>query len=296
MRATPVAGDPAGDAAADHAGQGEVDETCDQSAESEVPALDPALVADGPDDRADQRGKDDERPECGQRTGERGRHVEPRPARTDDLGTVIRAVHVRVVSTSAVTVRPDYSDEQRTVPLVDERTSDNSPLSRAAEAWCAGTSTGCKRLGSLRGMADIKTFQPLIGRWSQVVDAPRHVEEKIAGDMTLEWLRDEKVILQRTMVQHPMFPEGVVLITAAEASAEGEFTAYYFDSRAVSRVLQMSFEDGTWRWWRHATDPDDFDQRFEGRLSEDGKSINSSCYLVEDGEWVHDFDVIYVRA
>jgi hypothetical protein len=40
-----------------------------------------------------------------------------------------------------------------------------------------------------------------------------------------------------------MFPEGVVLILAAGADAEGDFTAHYFDSRAVSRVLHMTFHD-----------------------------------------------------
>ena len=38
----------------------------------------------------------------------------------------------------------------------------------------------------------------------------------------------------------------------------------------------MSFQDGVWKWWRHATHPDDFDQRFEGTLSEDGKTIESA--------------------
>jgi hypothetical protein len=33
-------------------------------------------------------------------------------------------------------------------------------------------------------MPDIKDLEPLIGRWRQVVDAPRHVEEKVEGDMT----------------------------------------------------------------------------------------------------------------
>ncbi|MEV6636692.1 hypothetical protein AB0M54_38735 [Actinoplanes sp. NPDC051470] len=145
-------------------------------------------------------------------------------------------------------------------------------------------------------MPDIKDLEPLIGRWSQLVDAPRHVEEKVAGEMTLEWLRDEKVILQRSIAENPMFPEGVVLIMSADDDAEGDFTAHYFDSRAVSRVLHMSFQAGVWKWWRHASGPDDFDQRFEGTLSADGKTIDSSCYLVEDGEWIHDFDVTYTRA
>ena len=56
------------------------------------------------------------------------------------------------------------------------------------------------RIGDLSGyvhgvfglVPDIKDFEPLIGRWRQIVDAPRHVEEKVEGDMTLEWLRDRR--------------------------------------------------------------------------------------------------------
>jgi hypothetical protein len=144
-------------------------------------------------------------------------------------------------------------------------------------------------------MAHIKDLEPLVGRWRQIIDAPRHVQEKVDGTMTLNWLRDERVILQRSMAENPMFPESVVLIMAADENVEGDFTAHYFDSRAVARILHMSFQDDVWRWWRHATTTDDFDQRFEGSLSKDGRTIESSCYLVEDGEWIHDFDVTYMR-
>jgi hypothetical protein len=145
-------------------------------------------------------------------------------------------------------------------------------------------------------MRDIKDLEPLIGRWHQVVDAPRHVKLKVLGEMTLEWLRDEKVILRRAATENPMFPESVVLIMAADEDAEGNFTAHYVDSRAVSRCLHMSFQNGVWKWWRYAIGPEDFDQRFEGTLSKDGQTIESACYLVEDGEWIHDFDVTYTRA
>ena len=114
--------------------------------------------------------------------------------------------------------------------------------------------------------------------------------------MTLEWLRDENVILQRSIAANPMFPEGVVLIMAADEDAEGDFTAHYFDSRAVSRLLHMSSRTASGSGGVKRRDPDDFDQRFEGTLSEDGKTIESSCYLVEDGEWIHDFDVTYTRV
>lgn len=145
-------------------------------------------------------------------------------------------------------------------------------------------------------MSDIEHLQPLIGRWRQVVHAPRHLEAEVEGVVTLEWLRGEKVVLQRSIAENPMFPEGVVLIMAADDTAEGDLTGHYFDSRAVSRVLHMSFRDRVWTWWRHAAGPDDFDQRFEGTLSEDGRTITSSCYLVEDGRWIHDFDVTYTRV
>lgn len=145
-------------------------------------------------------------------------------------------------------------------------------------------------------MSGIVDLEPLIGRWSQVIDAPRHVEGRVKGEMTMEWLRGEKVILQRSGAENPMFPEGVVVIMAAGQGDEGDFTAHYFDSRAVSRLLHMTFRDGVWTWWRHAAGADDFDQRFEGRLSEDGRTIESSCYLVEDGQWIHDFNVTYTRV
>ena len=145
-------------------------------------------------------------------------------------------------------------------------------------------------------MPEMKDLEPLIGHWRQVVDAPRHLDEKVEGDMTLEWLRGEKVVLQRSLAENPMFPEGVVVIMAAEPDADGDLVGHYFDSRAVSRSLHMSFQDRVWKWWRHASGPDDFDQRFEGTLSEDGATIESSCFLVEDGEWIHDFDVTYTRA
>lgn len=114
--------------------------------------------------------------------------------------------------------------------------------------------------------------------------------------MTLERLRGESVLLQRSIAEKPRFPESVVLIMVADEGAEGDFTAHYFDSRAVSRGLHMSFQDGVWKWWRRATNPDDFDQSFDRTLSDDGKTIDSSCYLVQDGEWVRDFDVSYMRV
>lgn len=145
-------------------------------------------------------------------------------------------------------------------------------------------------------MPEMEELEPLIGRWTEVIDAPRHIDEKVDGETTLEWLRDRNVILQRSITENPIFPEGVSLIMTADEGADGDFTVHYFDSRAVSRVMHMTFIDGVWKMWREAVGPDDFDQRFEGTLSEDGAVIDGSFHLVEDGEWIHDFDVTYRRV
>ena len=137
-------------------------------------------------------------------------------------------------------------------------------------------------------------LEPLVGRWKQVIDAPRHIDHKVEGEMTIEWLRGEKVLLQRSIAEEEMFPEGVTLIMLEEGA--DTFTVHYFDSRPAVRKLEMSFEGGVWKWWREAQGPDDFDQRYEGKLSEDGSTIEGATYLVEDGEWIHDFDLTYSRA
>ena len=164
-----------------------------------------------------------------------------------------------------------------------------------ASRWTYGDRFG-SCAGTLGLVPHIQDLEPLVGRWRQVIDAPRHVEGKVEGDLTLEWLGRREGNPPALDRRERDVPEGVVLIMAADEDAEGDFTAHYFDSRAVSRVLHMTFQDGVWKWSRHASGPDDFDQRFEGTLSEDGKTIQSSCYLVEAGEWILDFDVRYTRA
>lgn len=83
--------------------------------------------------------------------------------------------------------------------------------------------------------------------------------------MTLEWLRGEDVILQRSIAENPMFPESVVLIMAADQDAEGDVTAHHFD------------------------------RRLESTLPDVGQTIYSSCYLVDDGD-VGDREVRWSRG
>jgi hypothetical protein len=74
----------------------------------------------------------------------------------------------------------------------------------------------------------------------------------------------------------------------------GEYSVLYADARGVSRVYQMSFEDGVWRLWRKAPG---FNQRFEGRLSTDSRTIEAHWQKSEDGKtWELDFDLKYVKT
>jgi hypothetical protein len=73
-----------------------------------------------------------------------------------------------------------------------------------------------------------------------------------------------------------------------------EYTILHYDSRGVSRVYQMTFNDGEWRMWRYAPG---FWQRFSGRLSDDGNSISGACEKSEDGStWEHDLDLVYTKT
>ena len=58
-------------------------------------------------------------------------------------------------------------------------------------------------------MAGIEDLEPLIGHWTQVIDAPRHVDDRVKGEMTLEWLRGEKVVLQVRAPTTPCFPRAL---------------------------------------------------------------------------------------
>jgi hypothetical protein len=82
----------------------------------------------------------------------------------------------------------------------------------------------------------------------------------------------------------------------ASDDAEGDFTAHYFDSRAVTRVLHMSFQDRVWTWWRHATGPDDLRPALRRRAL--GRRCDGRELMLprQDGEWIHDFAVTYTRA
>ncbi|CAN5175533.1 hypothetical protein BH09PAT1_BH09PAT1_7360 [soil metagenome] len=68
----------------------------------------------------------------------------------------------------------------------------------------------------------------------------------------------------------------------------------YYDARGVSRIFDMTFNNGIWKSWREDSD---FYQRFEYMISKDGNSIEGKGEISHDSgkTWDHDFNITYTR-
>ncbi len=111
------------------------------------------------------------------------------------------------------------------------------------------------------------------------------------GRTSFSWLEGGRFLIQRWTIDIPGAPDGIAIIGEDEGS--GELVQHYYDSRGVARVYGMSLEDGVWKLWREGAD---FSQRYTGRLSEDGGTIDGAWEISEDGSsWEHDFDLVYTR-
>ena len=94
-----------------------------------------------------------------------------------------------------------------------------------------------------------------------------------------------------------MAPDGFIVIRADGEA--GGYTQHYFDSRGVARLYAMEFGDGEWTLRRDKPDftPLAFWQRFTGRFSEDGDTIQGSWETSNDegATWELDFELTYKR-
>src|SRR3954469_2714560 len=133
--------------------------------------------------------------------------------------------------------------------------------------------------------AAVASLEPLIGRWRVGIPGA-------GGDVEFDWLGDKAFVVQRWRSDPPEFPDGIAIIGAAGDG--GGFVQHYFDSRGVERRYAMTLRDGEWRLWR---DDDDFAQRYVGRFSADGRTIDGAWEIAMDHTtFEHDFDLRYTRA
>jgi hypothetical protein len=135
----------------------------------------------------------------------------------------------------------------------------------------------------------------LVGAWD-VEASFAAMPEPGRGWMTVEWELGGAFLRQRSGADHPDVPEALSLIAP---NAGGGYTQHYFDSRGVVRVYEMTLEDGVWTLLRAKPDftPLDFAQRYVGRISDDGNTIDGRWETSKDGgsTWELDFELIYTR-
>jgi hypothetical protein len=140
----------------------------------------------------------------------------------------------------------------------------------------------------------LKQLDVLVGDWEmELSNAAFHKgpADTAKGRVSFEWLEDGAFLVERMGEKLSSAPQATWLIGRDESTPN--YTALYYDSRSVSRVYQLSFSDGIWKLWREAPN---FWQRFEGKLSKDGKIIKAHWEKSEDGTtWEHDFDLTYTK-
>ena len=131
-------------------------------------------------------------------------------------------------------------------------------------------------------------FDALVGTW-ETEAKHRAVDEIVQGSTTFEWLEGGHFLVQRSHVDHELFPDAICIIGAPEAG-EG-LVMETFDSRGIRRTYGTSLQDGVWRIWR---DQPGFDQRSSATIAPD--EFEGVFELAETpGEWQEDMRVTYRR-
>jgi hypothetical protein len=132
--------------------------------------------------------------------------------------------------------------------------------------------------------AALKNLGQLIGTWDVELVFPTDPPGTVHEQPVFDWLEGGAFVIQHW--------GGSVWIIGPDDSSE-TYSTLYHDDRGVSRVYQMSLNNGVWKMWRNSPG---FSQRFEGKFSEDGKTITAQWENSGDGStWEHDFYLTYTK-
>jgi hypothetical protein len=140
----------------------------------------------------------------------------------------------------------------------------------------------------------LQQLEVLVGEWQMELSNASFLpdpSQTVKGRVTFEWAQDGAFLALRMGDKPPSPPAALWLIGRDESAPN--YTVLYYDARSVSRVYEMSFSDGVWQMWRNSPN---FSQRYEGKISSDGKTIAAKWEKSSDGTtWEHDFDVMYTK-
>ena len=142
----------------------------------------------------------------------------------------------------------------------------------------------------------LKRLEPFVGEWNVDATFPGAPPTGPLGRAVFEWMPWQNFLIQRWDVPDPG-PDGMAII-GLDPESDG-YLQHYFDARGVARVYSMTFRDGVWGLSRTSPDvsPLDFSQRFEGKFTDDGKTIDGRWEISHDGStWEHDIELTYARV
>jgi hypothetical protein len=117
----------------------------------------------------------------------------------------------------------------------------------------------------------LSDLQVLVGQWEMELSDASFLPDPsvtVRNKVLFEWLEDAAFLIMR-MGDDPAKQQGAIwLINRDEASSD--YKVFYYDDRNISRIYEMSFTDQVWKLWRKSPG---FSQRFEGKISPEGKKI-----------------------
>ena len=138
--------------------------------------------------------------------------------------------------------------------------------------------------------SELEPFEALVGTWTTEAIHQLYPSTVVRGRSTFEWLEGKRFLIQRSVTDHPQFPDAM----AVYGITDEQLSMHYFDSRGVYRVYAVSLSDGTWRFSRDAPG---VSQRFTGTFSDDGNTITGVAQLSRDGStWEDDLAITYRRS
>jgi hypothetical protein len=135
-------------------------------------------------------------------------------------------------------------------------------------------------------MLRASAWKGILGEWE--MSSP--IFKGGSGRAVFEWIEGGSYLAFRSAPpQH--LPASIWLIGGDDEGAR--YTAFYTDSRGISRIYQTQMVDGVWTIWRTGIE---YSQRFEAKVDFSAGTMRGAWYSTKaGGDWKIDFELIYTR-